>query len=77
VRAALRPGDGVHLVEDQRLDAAEDLPPARRQQQEERLGRGDEDVGRLAQHRGALLLRRVPGAHADAELRLEARKRPA
>ncbi len=28
VRAALRPGDGVHLVEDQRVDAGERLPGA-------------------------------------------------
>ena len=29
----------------------------------QRLGRGDEDVGRRAQHRAALALRRVAGAH--------------
>ena len=33
VRAALRAGDGMHLVEDQRLDAAEHLPSLRRQQE--------------------------------------------
>ena len=46
VRAALGAGDGVDLVDDHRADAAEDVPPARGQQQVEALGRGDEDVGR-------------------------------
>ena len=77
MRAALRPRDGVHLVEDQRPDAAEHLPAARGEQQEERLGRRDQDVRRLAQHRGALALRRVAGADADAELRAQAGERPA
>ena len=47
MRAALRAGDGVHLVEDQRLDAAERLARLRGEQQEERLGRRDQDVRRL------------------------------
>ena len=51
VRAALRPGDGVHLVEDQRLDRPQHLAGLRGEHQEERLGRRDEDVRRLAQHR--------------------------
>ena len=62
VRAALRAGHGVHLVDDQRADRAQDLARARRQQQEQRLGGRDQDVRRLAQHRRALLLRRVAGA---------------
>ena len=75
--AALRPGDGVHLVEDQRVDAAQQLARARREQEEERLRRRDQDVRRLAEHRRALLLRRVAGADGDAELRPEPGERPA
>ena len=55
----------------------QDLARLRGEEQEERLGRRDQDVRRVAQHRRALLLRRVAGPHADAELRLEARERPA
>ena len=77
VRAALRPGDGVHLVEDERVDGAEQLTRLRRQQEEERLRSRDQDVGRVAQHRRALLLRRVAGADGDAELRLEPGERTA
>ena len=47
VGAALRAGDRVHLVEDQRLDAAQRLARLRGQHQVERLGRRDQDVGRL------------------------------
>ena len=53
------------------------LAALRGQQQEERLRRRDQDVGRLAEHRRALLLRRVAGAHRDRELRLEPGERPA
>jgi hypothetical protein len=75
--AALRAGDRVHLVEDQRIDAAQQLPRARREQQEERLGRRDQDVRRLTEYRRALLLRRVPRADGDAELRPETGERAA
>ena len=75
--AALRAGDRVHLVEDQRVDAAQQLACARGEQQEERLGRGDQDVRRLAEHRRALLLRGVARADGDAELRPEAGERAA
>ena len=71
MRAALRAGDGVHLVEDHRLDPAERLARLRGEEQEERLGRGDEDVGRRPQHPAALLGRRVARAHRDRELRVE------
>ena len=77
VGAALRPGDGVHLVEDQRVDRAQQLARLRGEHQEERLGRRDQDVRRRAQHRLALLLRRVARPHRDAELRLEPGERPA
>ena len=77
VRTALRAGDGVHLVEDQRLDALQHLAPARGEQQVERLRGRDQDVRVLAQHRGAVALRGVSGADGDAELRVEARERAA
>ena len=44
VRAALGVGDGVHLVDDHRLDAAQRLAGRAGQQQEQRLGGGDQDV---------------------------------
>src|SRR3954451_23119628 len=75
--AALRPGDCVHLVEDQRVDAAQQLPCARGEQQEERLRRRDQDVRRLAEHCRALLLRRVSRADGDPELGLETGERAA
>ena len=77
VRAALRPRDGVHLVEDHRLDTAQRLARLRGEEQEERLGRGDQDVRRRAQHPAPLLGRRVARAHADRELRAEPRERAA
>ena len=77
VRAALRPGDRVHLVEDQRLDPAERLARRRGEHEVERLGRRDQDVGRLLDELAALLRRRVAGADADAEARLEPGERPA
>src|SRR5437660_232111 len=52
----------MDLVEDERLDGAQRLARAGGEEKEERLGSRDEDVGRLAEHRGALALRRVPGA---------------
>src|SRR5262249_15610213 len=67
----------VYLVEDQRVDATQQLPGARREQEEERFRRGDEDVGWLAEHRRALLLRRVAGADSDAQLGAEPRERAA
>ena len=39
------------------------------QDQIQRFGRGDQDVGRSADHLLALALRRVPGTHRDADLR--------
>ena len=68
MRAALRPGDRVHLVDDQRVDAPQQLPRPRGEHQEKRFRRRDQDVRRLAQHRGALLLRRVAGADGDAQV---------
>jgi hypothetical protein len=76
VGAALRPGDRMHLVDDHGLDRPQRLARLRGQHQEERLRRRDQDVGRLLQELAALLLRGVAGADADAQLRLQARKRP-
>ena len=68
VRAALGVRDGVDLVDDHRLDAAEHLAGARGEDQVQRLGRRDQDVGRPARHRRALALGRVAGADAHAHL---------
>ena len=75
--AALRAGDGVHLVEDQRLDRLQHLAPARGEQEIERLRGRDQDVRVLAEHRGAVALRRVAGANGDAKLGAEPGERPA
>ena len=55
--------DGVHLVDDHRVDAAQRLARGRGQQQEQRLGRGDQDVGRAPGEQPALVGRGVAGAH--------------
>jgi hypothetical protein len=75
--AALRAGDGVHLVHDHRVDRFQQVARLRGQHQEERLGRRDQDVGRVPEHVLALLLRRVARADGDRELRLQAGERPA
>ena len=77
VRAALRPCHGVHLVEDEGLDAAQVVARAGGQQQVERLGGRDQDVRRLAQHRRPFLLRRVAGADGDIERAVQAGQRAA
>ena len=48
VGAPLGGGEGVDLVDDHGLDAAQRLAGRRREHQVERLGRGDEQVGRVA-----------------------------
>ncbi len=54
VRAAPRSDHGMDFVDDDRADRAQHLAAALgRQQQVERLRRGDEDVRRRAQHRRA------------------------
>ena len=74
VRAALRPRHGVDLVDDHRLDRAQQLARARGEEEEERLGRRDQDVGRRSQHLRALALRRVAGAHAHTSAATRARR---
>ena len=63
VGAALGGGQGVDLVDDHGLDVAQRLAGLRREQQVERLRRGDQEVGRVADQRLALVGRRVAGAH--------------
>ena len=77
MRAALGAGDGVNLVDDHRLDPAQRLARLRGQHQEQRLGRRDQDVRRLLDQLPPLLLRRVAGADADAEVGLDPGERPA
>ena len=63
VGAALGAGQGVDLVDDDPLDAAQRLPRLRGQQQVERLGRRDQDVRRALAEGAPLVGRRVAGAH--------------
>jgi hypothetical protein len=77
MRTTLRPGDRMHLVEDQRPHRLQQLAPLGRQEQVERLGSRDQDVRVLAEHRLPLPLRRVPGAHGDAEIGLQSGERAA
>ena len=57
--------------------AAQRVARLRGEHQVERLGRRDQDVGRLLEQLAPLLLRRVAGAHRDAQLRLEPGERAA
>ncbi len=71
VRAALVARDGVHLVHDDRFHPAQGFPRLGREQQEQRLRRRDEDVGRLAGQLPALFRGGVAGAdrHPDVWFR--------
>ena len=81
VRAALIVGDGVDLVDDQRADLGEHLARLRGgQQDEERLGRGDQDVGRWRvicwrSHCGVSPVRRAVRMGASGMPRASARAR--
>ena len=68
MRAALGRGDRVDLVDDAPLGAGEQLLRAAGQHQVQRLGRRDQDVRRLAQHRLALALGRVAGPHRHLQV---------
>ncbi len=70
VRAALGAREGVHLVEDHGLDAGQRLAGGRGEDEEERLGSRDEDVGGGAGERPALVGRGVAGAHRDGDVGL-------
>jgi hypothetical protein len=69
VEPALVAGHGVDLVHDDRAGAGQEAAaPLRRQQYVEGLRRGDEDVGRPADHRLALAGRGVARADERADL---------
>ena len=55
----------MNLVDDHRVDASQPVACVRREQEEERLGRGDQDVGWLAQESLAIECRRVARANGD------------
>jgi hypothetical protein len=70
MRPPLIPRQRMNLINNHRLDRLEHLAPTPRGQQDvQRLGRRDENVRRLAQHRRPLRLRRIPGAHRYSNLR--------
>ncbi len=69
MRAALVVHELVDLVDDDGLDVREDLSRVGREEQVERLGRRDEDVGRMLGHARALAGGRVASADADGDLR--------
>ncbi len=61
-------GDRVHLVDDDGLHRRERIAGSRRQHQEQRLGGGDQDVGRFRDELSPPSRRGVAGADADADL---------
>ena len=70
VRAALVGRDGVDLVDDHRAHVAQRPPPRlRRQQDEQRLRRGDQDVRRPPRRLAPLARGRVAGAHRRPDRR--------
>ena len=75
VGAALGAGDGVHLVDDHRAHAAQRLPRLAGQHEEQRLGRGDEDVGRLGGEPAPVGGAGVTGADTDLDV-VDARLQP-
>ncbi len=70
VRAALGAGEGVHLVDDDRLDPGQRLARGRGEDEEQRLGGRDEHVGRRARERAALVGRGVTRAHRHGDVGL-------
>ena len=75
--AALRAGNRVHLVEDQRVHRPERLAGGGGEHEVERLGRRDQDVGRLLDEEAPLAAARVACPHPDAQPRLEPGERAA
>ena len=63
------PGDGVDLVDDHLLDAAQDLARLAREQEVQALGRRDEDVRRVADEVAPLVRGRVAGPAGDRDPR--------
>ena len=70
--AALGAGHGVDFVDDHRLDAAERVAGLAGEQEEQRLRRGDEDVGRARGQPATLVGRGVTGADARPSRRARA-----
>ena len=66
--ATLGARDGVHLVDDHVLDAAQRLPRLAGQHQIEALRRGDQDVRRVLDQLAPGIGRRVAGSRPDADL---------
>ena len=65
VGAALGGQERVDLVDDDGVNAFKRPAAVRREQEVERLGGRDQDVGRMAEKPGALGRRRVTGADGD------------
>ena len=70
MRAAFGAGYRVHLVDDHGVDTEQRLARRRREDEEQRLGRRDQDVGRLGGEAPALDGRGVARPHRDLDLRL-------
>ena len=68
MRSPFRAGDRMDLVDDDDLDATQRLAGGAREHQVERLGRGDQDVGRMPRDLPPIVGRGVtgPARHADA-----------
>ena len=66
--ATFRSRDGVDLVDDHGLDAAERLPGCGGQHQIQRLGSGDEHIRRVAAQPVAVARRGVTGPHAHSDV---------
>ena len=70
MHAALVIGDGVNFIDNHRFHIAQDgAALLRRQQNVERLGRGDENVRRPLQHQAPVFHQRVARANRGANLR--------
>ena len=68
MRPALGRGHRVHLVDDHRLDVAQDLALARGEHQEQALGRRDQHVGGPPSHAAPRIRRGVTGAHGHLDV---------
>ncbi len=68
VCAALGGGQRVDLVDDHRFDAGQRLSHLRGEHEIQRLGRGDEQVGRVAGQTATLVLGSVAGTECDLGL---------
>ena len=69
MRTALAAGDGVNLVDDDRLHPGQGLAGRGGQHQEQRLRSGDQHVGRVGDQLAALHGRGITGADPHTDLR--------